>query len=56
MKVTNTHSKVAKRVSKKPRLIMQRSAVTNSDIQRTWYVMQNKENKDNTIQLGLYAY
>jgi len=27
---------------------MQRSAVTNIDKQRTWYVMQNKEN--NTVQ------
>ena len=40
----HTQKKVAKRISKKPRLIMQRSAVTNGDIQRAWYVMQNKEN------------
>jgi len=45
IKVTNTHSKVAKRISKKPMLIMQRSADTNSDMQCTWYVMQNNENK-----------
>jgi len=50
--VTNTHSKVAKRISKKPRLIMQRFAVTNSDMQRTcMYTCKTQKIKYYTIQL-----
>jgi hypothetical protein len=50
----HTQKKVAKRISKKPRLIMQRSAVTNSDIQRTYGTLcKTKTTIDNTKQIKL---